>query len=84
MKDYTYGMIILSNIEFLASKKKHELLLRRQGLQTVGCYEMLAQPKYKRKLQYVPQALRKGNGDYHYSGSDQLRYYVDYPYISKD
>lgn len=83
MKDYSYSMMILANIGFLANRKRHEEEVRRKGLLTVGCYEVLAQPKYKRKLQYVPVALRKEGADV-YQSSEKLRRVVDYAYFRDD
>ena len=40
----------IANISYLAYKKKHDEIVDSKGLQTVGCYEMLAQPKYKELL----------------------------------
>ncbi len=92
MRDYNYGRMIIANINFLANKTRQEEKLRRQGLQTVGCYEMLAQPRYKRKLQYVPFNMRKGginetaiiNGEAAYVNSETVRYYLDLPYLKND
>jgi hypothetical protein len=56
MKDYTYGMMILGSIGYLANRKRHEEMVEKNGLQTVGCYDILAQVKYKKKLQYIPIA----------------------------
>ncbi len=92
MRDYNYGRMIIANINFLANKTRQEEKLRRQGLQTVGCYEMLAQPRYKRNLQYVPFNMRKGgineteiiHGEPAYVNSETIRYYLDLPYLKND
>lgn len=92
MRDYNYGRMIIANINFLANKVKQEEKLKRQGLQTVGCYEMLAQPRYKRKLQYVPFNMRKGGinetsliqQEPAYVNSETVRYYLDLPYLKNN
>ena len=92
MRDYNYGRMIIANINFLANKTRQEEKLLRQGLQTVGCYEMLAQPRYKRKLQYVPFNMRKGEineasliqSEPAYVNSETVRYYIDLPYLKND
>lgn len=42
LKDYTFGMLILSNIGFLAHRRRHEEKVKQSGLQTVGSYDILA------------------------------------------
>jgi hypothetical protein len=53
---------------------------------------MLAQPRYKRKLQYVPFNMRKGainetgiiHSDPAYVNSETVRYYLDLPYLKQN
>lgn len=89
MKDYSLGRMILGNISHLANKKRRDEQLKHKGLQTVGTYDILSQPRYKRKFQYIPNALRKGvdlfsptNGQY--VSCDKLRAFVDFPYLKSD
>ena len=83
LKDFSFSQLRIANISFLAHKARHEKLVEKKGLQTVGCYDILAQPKYKELLQYVPHAYRSNQGQ-EYSFSDQLRRYIDFPYLKKD
>ena len=50
MKDYNFGRIILAHISFLANREGYEEVIKEFGLQTIGSYEILAQPKFKRKF----------------------------------
>ncbi|TNV85819.1 hypothetical protein FGO68_gene5047 [Halteria grandinella] len=89
MKDYSLGRMILANISHLANKKRHEEQLKHKGLQTVGTYDILSQPRYKRKFQYIPNAQRKGkdlfsSANNQYVSCDKLRSFVDYPYLKND
>lgn len=78
-------MMRIANISFLAYRKRHDRMVESKGLQTVGCYEPLAQTKYKELLQYVPNAYRnKHIPSSEYAASDKLRQYIDYPYLRDD
>ena len=58
MKDSSFSLMRIANISFLAFKKKHEQMVAGKGISNVVCYDMLAQPKYKELLQYVPIVQR--------------------------
>ena len=67
-------MLRIANISFLAHKARHEKLVESKGLSTVGCYDVLAQPKYKELLQYVPHSYRsKDSSATEYAHSEKLR-----------
>ncbi|CDW91332.1 UNKNOWN [Stylonychia lemnae] len=88
LKDFSLSQMRIANISYLAYKSKHEQMVEEKGLQTVGCYELLAQPKYKELLQYVPIShrikLSEGQTIKQYGFSDKLRKYIDFPYLNDD
>jgi len=78
MKDFSFSLMRVANISFLAHKKRHEMMVDKKGISNTVCYDMLAQQKYQSLLQYIPMAHRQGQP---HTKSDQLRTYVDYPFL---
>ena len=86
MKDLSFSLARIANISFLANKKRHEMMVQTKGISNTVCYDMLAQPKYREYLQYVPilaRGSKKGKSN-EFELSDQLRKHVDYPFIKED
>ncbi len=58
MRDHSFSMMRIANIGFLANKEKYEALVEEKGISNIVCYDMLALPRYKEQLQYVPMVNR--------------------------
>ena len=83
MRDPSLSHLRIANISFLASSEKHDAAVEQKGISNIITYEMLALPRYREQLQYLPAYIRnKDEKDAsEYEHSDQCRKYIELPYI---
>ena len=59
LRDHSFSMMRIANLGFLAYKQKYDKMVEEKGISNIVCYDMLALPRYKELLQYVPVAHRE-------------------------